>query len=127
MVKELVEREEALQEGMYFGEWLLSAQGLAKQSTTECFPCLMLGTTCWWEGQGRLVVTWTGPWRMVVQGEHVCTVEDLVTEQRFQVHPARRIPYSNASSDVAEELKGVIAPIRGQGELRMADVMNMGR
>lgn len=52
----------------------------------------------------------TGPWPVVMQGEHVCLVMDLVTGQRLQVDVARIRPYVNASFlDARKELKDVIA------------------
>ena len=75
----------------------------------------------------KLVVIWTGPWRVVSSGRHVYAVEDIVSGQRMQVHVARMRPYSDASLDVTDELKEVVARIQGECELRMADVLNIGQ
>lgn len=55
------------------------------------------------------------------------TVEYLVTDQRPQVHMARMRPYANASLDMTEELKEGIARIKGEGDLLMADMINVGQ
>lgn len=74
----------------------------------------------------KLVINLTGPSHVIVAGEHVCTGEDMVTGQRLQVHVAKMRQYPDASLDVTEELK-VIVRIQGEGELRMPDVINIGR
>ena len=74
----------------------------------------------------KLVITWTGPWRVVEKGKHVYTVVDVVTNQRVQVHVVRMRPYADASLTVTEELKETVARIHGESELRMADVLNIG-
>lgn len=51
---------------------------------------------------------------MVVAGEHLCKVEDLVTDQRLQVYV-----------DVTKELR-VIVRIHGEGELHMANLTIIG-
>lgn len=61
-----------------------------------------------------------------MQDEHVETGEDLLTGQRLQAHVARIRPFADASSDLVEELK-MIARINEKGELRMADVIDIGR
>lgn len=60
------------------------------------------------------MVTWTSPWREDVQGEHVCTVKELVTEQRLQVLITRMIPCADAVLDEVEELKEMVTRIQGQ-------------
>lgn len=61
-----------------------------------------------------------------MQGEHVCTVEDSVTELWFQVHNARMRPYADASKDVTEELMEMMARIQGEDdELPMADIIKL--
>lgn len=73
----------------------------------------------------KLTVIWTGSWRVVMQGEHVCTVDDQGTGQRLLVHAARMRPYADTSSDATKQLKTVIARTHGV-EVHMADV-NVGQ
>lgn len=73
----------------------------------------------------KLVVTWTDLRPVVVQGKHLCTVEDLTTGQRLQIHVASTLQCADAHIDGTKKLQEVVARIQEEGELHMADVINI--
>ena len=73
-----------------------------------------------------LVTVWTGPWRVVIEGMHVYTVEGILSQERVKTHVSRMRLYSDATLNVTVELKEVAARIRFQGELKMEDVLDIG-
>lgn len=75
----------------------------------------------------KLVITWTGPWRVVSGGSsHMYVVEDIVTAETKRVHVVRMRPYADASLALGPQIMDVFAAIMHQGEFIFADIVNIG-
>ena len=55
-------------------------------------------------GPSKLLVTWTGPYKVVDADDYAFTVEHLATKERAQVHASRLKFYCDAQLDVTTEL-----------------------
>ena len=54
----------------------------------------------------KLVLTWTGPWRVVPGGsQHVRVIEDVVTGEAKEVYVVQMRPYADSSLVVGAEVR----------------------
>ena len=75
----------------------------------------------------KLGQAWTGPWRVVPgRSEHVRVVEDIVTGET-EVHVVRMRPYADSSLVVGSEVREVFEMTKHQGEVKITDVISVGK
>ena len=75
----------------------------------------------------KLVMTWTGPWRVVSGGSpHVYNVQDIVTGETEEVHVVRMRAYADSSLAMGAEVQGLFEMMKHQGEYEVQDILNIG-
>lgn len=73
----------------------------------------------------KQVGVWTGPLRVVLEGRHLYTVENLLSSERVKTHVSWMRAYLGSSRNATGELKEVASRVRLQGELRMDNILDI--
>ena len=73
----------------------------------------------------KLLMTWTGPWRVVVaQRPHVYGVQNIVSGEVRDVHVVRMRFYADAAIAITAELKEVFQHAFTQGEVEISTIVD---
>lgn len=71
--------------------------------------------------RNKLVITWTGPWRVVfaASSQLVDSVKDFSKGEHKEANVAQISPYADESLALTVELVGVSTKLKNQGEFQM--------